>query len=169
MALCSNAGLSTSSSCFTLLACSAGGRCRWRGPHLATSRRSRSWRASVSNAPAPIWSWKDTCAMFTGIVESLGRFGRLRPSDAGGRIEIAFETPLAPDARPLLPGQSIAVNGCCLTVVDASREAFLADLSPETIQRTTFGSLKAGALVNLERPLTAGAELGGHFVLGHVD
>jgi len=107
--------------------------------------------------------------MFTGIVESLGRFGRLRPSDAGGRIEIAFETPLAPDARPLLPGQSIAVNGCCLTVVDASREAFLADLSPETIQRTTFGSLKAGALVNLERPLTAGAELGGHFVLGHVD
>jgi riboflavin synthase len=107
--------------------------------------------------------------MFTGIIESLGRIRRLDRSERGGQIEIDFEssTPGAP--RPLTAGASIAVNGCCLTVIHASSEGFAADLSPETIHRTTFGQLSAGPLVNLERPLTAGAELGGHFVLGHVD
>ena len=107
--------------------------------------------------------------MFTGIIESVGRIGRLDRSTSGGRIEIRFESSAPNKTRSLLAGQSIAVNGCCLTVVEATSDGFAADLSPETIHRTTFGRLATGSLVNLERPLTAGAELGGHFVLGHVD
>ena len=107
--------------------------------------------------------------MFTGIIESVGRIRRLDRSAGGGRIEIGFESQAPNSERPLLAGASIAVNGCCLTVVHTSIEGFAADLSPETLRRTTFGRLEAGSLVNLERPLTAGAELGGHFVLGHVD
>ena len=107
--------------------------------------------------------------MFTGIIEAAGRIARLDRSTDGGRIEIAFETAAPGEARLLVAGASIAVNGCCLTVVEASKGGFTADLSPETIRRTTFGHLDAGELVNLERPLTAGTELGGHFVLGHVD
>jgi riboflavin synthase len=107
--------------------------------------------------------------MFTGIIESLARIRGLDRSAAGGRIEIGFESSGPGAPRPLPAGASIAVNGCCLTVVDASSEGFSADLSSETIRRTTFGRLETGSLVNLERPLTAGAELGGHFVLGHVD
>ena len=64
---------------------------------------------------------------------------------------------------------SIAVNGCCLTVVQRDAETFSADLSPETLRRTTFAEVKSGARVNLEKPLTAGQELGGHIVQGHVD
>jgi riboflavin synthase len=116
--------------------------------------------------------------MFTGIIEAVGRIRRLdRAATKEGssqaaagdaaRIEIAFETP-GPE-RPLSPGFSIAVNGCCLTVVGAREDFFTADLSPETMRRTSFGQLGPGSLVNLERPLTAGSELGGHFVLGHVD
>jgi riboflavin synthase len=107
--------------------------------------------------------------MFTGIIESAGRIRRFDRSASGGRIEIGFESsaPGAPRDFPI--GASIAVNGCCLTVVEASSLGFVADLSPETIRRTTFGRLPLGSLVNLERPLLAGAELGGHFVLGHVD
>ncbi|MDE3135396.1 MAG: riboflavin synthase [Acidobacteriota bacterium] len=107
--------------------------------------------------------------MFTGIIESLGRIRRLERLAAGGRIEIGFESSAPGAPSPLAAGASIAVNGCCLTVVEASSEGFAADLSPETVRRTTFGRLETGSLVNLERPLTAGAELGGHFVLGHVD
>jgi riboflavin synthase len=107
--------------------------------------------------------------MFTGIIEAAGRIARLDRSADGGRIEIVFEAAAAGKARPLVAGASMAVNGCCLTVVKATKEGFTADLSPETIHRTTFGQLEAGSLVNLERPLTAGTELGGHFVLGHVD
>jgi riboflavin synthase len=73
----------------------------------------------------------------------------------------------------LVVSNSIAVNGCCLTVVSVDRDAFSADLSGETILKTSFGAgahgLKTGSRVNLELPLTAGKELGGHFVLGHVD
>ena len=103
--------------------------------------------------------------MFTGIVEHLGRIAALETSAAGGRLRI--------DAGPLAAScaiaGSIAVNGCCLTVVEAQDETFAADLSLETLRRTAFGEMKAGARVNLERPLTAGKELGGHFVQGHVD
>jgi riboflavin synthase len=103
--------------------------------------------------------------MFTGIVEHVGRVASLETGAEGGRLRV--------DAGPLAPSLevagSIAVNGCCLTVVEASEGVFAADLSPETLRRTSFGEIKAGARVNLERPLTAGKELGGHFVQGHVD
>jgi len=66
-------------------------------------------------------------------------------------------------------GDSISVNGCCLTVVEFGAKSFVADLSGETLRRTSFGEMKAGNVVNLERPLAAGARLGGHFVQGHVD
>ena len=104
--------------------------------------------------------------MFTGIIESVGRIERIERSDDGGRIEIAVENAAR---SPLGPGGSVAVNGCCLTVAVAGEGGFAADLSPETLRRTSFALLPAGSLVNIERPLTAGAELGGHFVLGHVD
>ncbi|MFZ0819378.1 MAG: riboflavin synthase [Candidatus Acidiferrales bacterium] len=103
--------------------------------------------------------------MFTGIVEHTGIVESLDMSDAGGRLRVR-----APEiAGALTISASIAVNGCCLTVVEHDSESFAADLSPETLQRTTFGEMKPGAPVNLERPLTAGRELGGHFVQGHVD
>jgi riboflavin synthase len=76
----------------------------------------------------------------------------------------------APDiAGSLAVANSIAVNGCCLTVVACDANHFAADLSGETLRRTSFGELKTGACVNLERPLTASKEFGGHFVQGHVD
>jgi riboflavin synthase len=80
----------------------------------------------------------------------------------------------APSVAPLLAvSNSIAVNGCCLTVVALDKEQFSADLSGETIQKTSFGAktgcVKKGSRVNLEQPLTAGKEFGGHFVQGHVD
>ncbi len=103
--------------------------------------------------------------MFTGIVEHLGAVESLERRPEGGWLVIRA----AEVARALAAGQSIAVNGCCLTVVEAAGEIFAADLSGETLERTSFGELKAGAGVNLERPLTAGKEFGGHFVQGHVD
>ena len=110
--------------------------------------------------------------MFTGIVELAGKLealdltGATSAADAvGGRLRIR-----APEVAPHLQiSASIAVNGCCLTVVEKTPQYFSADLSGETLRRTTFGELKPGARVNLERPLTAGKELGGHFVQGHVD
>lgn len=87
----------------------------------------------------------------------------------GGRVTIH-----APSvAGSLAVSSSIAVNGCCLTIVALGKDSFSADLSPETIEKTSFGaasgSLKKGARVNLEQPLTAAKEFGGHFVQGHVD
>src|SRR2546427_4849893 len=89
--------------------------------------------------------------------------------DGGGRV-----TTHAPSVAPSLAvSNSIAVNGCCLTIVDLHNGRLTADLSGETIRKTSFGAksgeLKKGARVNLEQPLTAGKEFGGHFVLGHVD
>jgi len=107
--------------------------------------------------------------MFTGIIEHSGTIEALELSAEGGRVTVH-----APSLAPSLAvSNSIAVNGCCLTVVDLRNSRFSADLSGETIAKTTFGSkrgeLKKGARVNLEQPLTAGKEFGGHFVLGHVD
>lgn len=106
--------------------------------------------------------------MFTGIVEHIGTIESLALKPGGGRVTIH-----APGAASALAiSNSIAVNGCCLTVVALGKEQFSADLSDETIQKTSFGvsgGLKKGSRVNLEQPLTAGKELGGHFVLGHVD
>jgi riboflavin synthase len=107
--------------------------------------------------------------MFTGIIEHLGTIESLDLHDGGGHVTI-----LAPTVASLLAvSNSIAVNGCCLTVVSADKNRFSADLSGETIRKTSFGAdggnLAKGTRVNLEQPLTAGKEFGGHFVLGHVD
>jgi riboflavin synthase len=103
--------------------------------------------------------------MFTGIIEHLGAVETLKRDEVGGRLTIH-----APSvARHLAVANSIAVNGCCLTVVELDGERFSADLSAETLRKTSIGDWKAGTRVNLEQPMTAGKEFGGHFVLGHVD
>ena len=103
--------------------------------------------------------------MFTGIIEHVGTIESLDLRRDGGRIAIQ-----APSVAPSLGvSNSIAINGCCLTVVSRDTERFSADLSGETVLKTSFRELKPGARVNLEQPLTVGKELGGHFVLGHVD
>jgi len=102
--------------------------------------------------------------MFTGLVEAVGEIAARTATVGGCRLRIT--TPLAAE---LAPGDSVAVNGVCLTAVatDAREAAF--DVGPETARVTTLGSLSPGAAVNLERPLKADGRLGGHFVLGHVD
>jgi len=103
--------------------------------------------------------------MFTGIIEHLGTIESLDLRQGGSKISIH-----APGlGANLAVSSSIAVNGCCLTIVSVANERFSADLSGETLAKTSFRELKPGARVNLERPLTAGKEFGGHFVLGHVD
>jgi riboflavin synthase len=103
--------------------------------------------------------------MFTGIVEAVGRLEALERSATGGRVRVHAGAL----GEMLAVSGSIAVSGCCLTVVQRHGETFSADLSSETLRRTSFGEIKIGARVNLERPLRAGQELGGHFVQGHVD
>lgn len=102
--------------------------------------------------------------MFTGLIESVGEVAGAKPTPAGLRLRV--NTALA---RALTPGESIAVNGVCLTVVAADSTGFHADVSPETARVTTLGSIKRAAFVNLERPLLPDTRLGGHFVQGHVD
>ncbi|MFO1488122.1 MAG: riboflavin synthase [Verrucomicrobiota bacterium] len=107
--------------------------------------------------------------MFTGIIEETGAVAAVKPT--GKSIELTVR------ARRLAPGlklgASVAVNGCCLTATKISRQAKATlirfDLLQETWQRTNLQFAKPGAIVNLERPLRAGGELGGHFVTGHVD
>ena len=103
--------------------------------------------------------------MFTGIIEHLGTVESLIAGAEGGRLKI--HAPAV--AKHLEVSKSIAVNGCCLTVVALEGEHFSADLSGETLRKTSIGEWKTGSRVNLEQPLTAGKEFGGHFVLGHVD
>lgn len=107
--------------------------------------------------------------MFTGIVEHIGTIEALTTGSDGRRVTVRASS-IAPS---LAVSNSIAVNGCCLTVVALEGDRFSADLSGETLRRTSFGAngagLKLGSRVNLEQPLTAGKEFGGHFVLGHVD
>jgi len=103
--------------------------------------------------------------MFTGIIEHLGTIESLKLHDQGGRLTIHAPTV----ASHLAIANSIAVDGCCLTVVQLDKERFSADLSTETIRKTSIGEWKTGQRVNLEQPMTAGKEFGGHFVLGHVD
>jgi riboflavin synthase len=109
--------------------------------------------------------------MFTGITEHVGKIESLERGADGGRLVVAFGAGDAAQeiARGTKLGDSIAVNGCCLTVVEFGKARFAADLSGETLRRTNFGETRAGDLVNLERPLAAGARLGGHFMQGHVD
>lgn len=106
--------------------------------------------------------------MFTGITEHAGKIESLSRTESGGKLRVSLAQ--APEfARGMKLGDSIAVNGCCLTVVEFDSGGFSADFSGETLRRTSFGEKKAGDMVNLERPLAAGARLGGHFVQGHVD
>jgi riboflavin synthase len=106
--------------------------------------------------------------MFTGITEHVGKIESLEHAKDGGRLRVSLEGASALSSEMKL-GDSISVNGCCLTVVEFDKNHFSADLSGETLRRTSFGEKKAGNLVNLERPLAANARLGGHFVQGHVD
>src|SRR5262249_24811588 len=102
--------------------------------------------------------------MFTGLVEAVGELVERKPTSGGFRLRIS--SALAPE---LSRGDSLAVNGVCLTVILAERHEIHADVGPETIRVTTLGSLAPGALLNLERPLRADSRFGGHFVQGHVD
>jgi riboflavin synthase len=104
--------------------------------------------------------------MFTGLIETLGQVERFESVASGTGRACRISTPMAAELRP---GDSIAVNGVCLTVIDADARGFGAEISPETLRVTTLGGLAPGRVVNLERPLRADARLGGHFVLGHVD
>jgi riboflavin synthase len=103
--------------------------------------------------------------MFTGLIEEVGSVLRIRATDRGTQLQLA-----APRiAGSIQTGDSISVNGCCLTVVAHSREQMTFDLVPETVARTNLGALKRDSPVNLERALAAADRLGGHFVQGHID
>ena len=103
--------------------------------------------------------------MFTGLVEALGRIEAATPEGPGLRLTIGWPE----QAEPLAIGESVAVNGCCLTAVAAEAGRFEVQLGSETLDRTNLGDVRAGGLVNLERALRVGDRLGGHFVQGHVD
>jgi riboflavin synthase len=103
--------------------------------------------------------------VFTGIVEELGRVRAIHPHEGGARMEIDATTVLA-DASI---GDSIAVNGCCVTVVELGDRWWAADAVIETLERTALGALEVGERVNLERPLRLADRVGGHLVQGHVD
>jgi riboflavin synthase len=103
--------------------------------------------------------------MFTGIIEELGTIRSVTPNGGGARLEIACATVL--DDAVL--GASIAVNGCCLTLVERGDGWWATDAQVETLERTSLGSLVPGDSVNLERPLCLADRIGGHIVQGHVD
>jgi len=103
--------------------------------------------------------------VFSGLVTALGEMQMLRRRGSGALLEVRC----ALAGEPLASGESVAVQGVCLTVVSPSEGGFSADLSPETLSRTTLGGLRPGARVNFERSLRLDGRIGGHFVLGHVD
>lgn len=103
--------------------------------------------------------------MFTGIIEELGQLKKARLTAQGGRLEISCRHVW----KELETGDSVAVNGVCLTVVRAGAGSFEADVSSESLKRTNLGMLQSGEAVNLERALTLQSRLGGHLVQGHVD
>jgi riboflavin synthase len=103
--------------------------------------------------------------MFTGIVEELGEVVAVQEQAQAARLTIRGPLVVS-DAHP---GDSIAVNGVCLTVVSHDDTTFTADVMAETLHRSSLGALRAGSPVNLERPVTLAARLGGHLVQGHVD
>ena len=105
--------------------------------------------------------------MFTGIVEGTGTVAALAAAADGSGARLEVEAPWL--AGQLALGESVAVNGCCVTVAEPTPAGFVADLVAETLRRTALGGLDAGARVNLERPLPLGGRRGGHLVQGHVD
>lgn len=104
--------------------------------------------------------------MFTGIIEAIGTIRSLTPKGGDVRVQVATGKL---DLGDVKLGDSIAVNGICLTAVELPGDGFCADVSRETLQRTAFVDLKAGTRVNLEKALTPTSRLGGHLVSGHVD
>jgi riboflavin synthase len=103
--------------------------------------------------------------MFTGLIEEIGTIRTVRKTDRGLRIEVAATRVL----DDLAPGDSIAVDGVCQTVVERATDSFAVEAMAPTLGRTTFGTLRPGLRVNLERALALGDRLGGHLVQGHVD
>ena len=103
--------------------------------------------------------------MFTGIIEERGEVGRWEPSGDAARLTVRGPIAVSDAAH----GDSIAVNGVCLTVIDQGDDWFTADVMAESIQRSTIGAVRAGQRVNLERAARVGDRLGGHIVQGHVD
>ncbi len=103
--------------------------------------------------------------MFTGIIEGSGRILAVRPEGGGRRLAVASEFSL----KDVKPGDSIAVNGACLTAVTISGDQFEADVSAETVRRTAFSGMRAGDRVNLERAMRLSDRLDGHIVSGHID
>lgn len=103
--------------------------------------------------------------MFTGIIEEVGRLKRVRQEREGLTLVIAASQVVS----ELKVGDSVAINGVCLTVTEYDRTSFTVEVSPETLRRTNLGTLKEGAGVNLERSLRVGDRLGGHYVSGHID
>lgn len=104
--------------------------------------------------------------MFTGIIEALGKVKRMQ--DIGGDMRLEIETGTL-DMSDVQPGDSIAVNGVCLTAIEHDASSFVADVSNETITHTSLKSLRTGSEVNLEKALLPTTRLGGHLVSGHVD
>ncbi len=103
--------------------------------------------------------------MFTGIIEELGSVAAIENHASGARLRVAASLVTSDTSN----GDSISVNGVCLTAIDVSPTSFSADVSPETLKRTTIGNLNPGSPVNLERAVTPATRLGGHIVQGHVD
>ena len=103
--------------------------------------------------------------MFTGIIEELGAVAGFDKHAKGARIKVSAKTV----TQDTIEGDSIAVNGVCLTALDIDANSYVADVSQETLDRSTIGSLKVGSKVNLERAVTPSTRLGGHIVQGHVD
>lgn len=104
--------------------------------------------------------------MFTGLVQALGNVTRAEPDGAGGLTLTVAEPTIAP---AVVVGESIAVNGACLTALTPTADTFTFQCGPETLAKTTLGELRPGDRVNLERALRVGDAVGGHFVSGHID
>jgi riboflavin synthase len=103
--------------------------------------------------------------MFTGIIEGVGQVLSFQGNKKGGKLVIKTSLPLT---KPIL-GESIAIDGCCLTLIEAKNSKLSFDVSDETVHKTIIGSYQKAMIVNLERALKASSRLGGHYVLGHVD
>ena len=102
--------------------------------------------------------------MFTGIVETLAEVAEVKPTPAGFRLRVTTDL-----SGGFNPGDSVALNGVCLTVVSSDASGIHMDVSPETLRVSALGALKRGSSVNLERPLRTDGRIDGHFVQGHVD